>query len=43
MENICRTCLGSSKKLMSLKDEEGLVTKIETISSIQVTWYISEI
>ncbi|XP_018577666.1 zinc finger protein 568-like [Anoplophora glabripennis] len=36
MENVCRTCLRSSDKLLPLIGDENLVQKIEFISSIQI-------
>lgn len=40
MNNLCRTCLGSALKLVHLENSTDIITKIETIASIEVSIHI---
>lgn len=38
MDNICRTCMRTSKKLINLERDDSLKEKIFVLSSIQVSF-----
>lgn len=38
MDNICRTCMRTSKKLIDLRRDDSLTEKILILSSIQVSF-----